>query len=70
MPNRQELFTNLRTQRKNFVGPKELFGEQAPEIHVGSLVVDKLPEDDTLVLKDVRVGTECGVCFVMYVIVF
>ena len=69
MSNRQKLFTTLRTQRKNFVGPKELFGVQAPEIRVGSLV-DKLPEDGTLELKDVRVGAECGVCFIMYIIVF
>jgi hypothetical protein len=61
---------NFKNIKKNFVGPKELFGVQAPEIHVGSLVVDKLPEDSTLVLKVVRVGTECGVCFVMYIIVF
>jgi hypothetical protein len=53
MSNRQKLFTTLRTQRQNFVGPKELFGIQAPEICVGSLVFDELPEDGTLVLKDV-----------------
>jgi hypothetical protein len=40
MPNRQKVFTTLRTQRENFVGPKQLFGIQAPEIHVGFLIVD------------------------------
>jgi hypothetical protein len=70
MPNRWKLFTTLRTQRKNFVGPKQLFGTQVPEMCVGSLVVDKLLEDGAVVLKDVWIGTECGVCFVRYVIVF
>jgi len=69
MPNRQKLFTTLRTKRKHFVGPKELFGIQAPEIRVGSLV-DKLCEDGTLVLKEVQTGTECEMCFVIYFIVF
>jgi hypothetical protein len=59
MPNSQKLFTASRTQRKNFVGPKQLFCIQVPEMCVGSLAVDILPEDGSLVLKDVRVGTEC-----------
>jgi len=70
MSNRQKLFTTLKTQRKNFVGPKQLFGIQVPEMCVGSLVAGKLPEDGTLVLKDIRVGIKCGVCFIMYIIVF
>jgi hypothetical protein len=40
MTNKQKLFTTLRTQRENFVGPKQLFSIQAPEIRVGSPVVD------------------------------
>ena len=43
----------------------------APEIRVGlrNFVVDKLPEDGTLVPKYVGVGTSYELCFVIYFIV-
>jgi hypothetical protein len=34
-----------------------------------SFVVDKLPEDGTLVPKHVEVGTQCELYFVMYFVV-